>query len=116
MCKVSEGENAFTKIGEAVDNLNSRGTGSGSSILGIRRIPPDSGQANTSYQENGTSAPAASNTSGPRLPNVCDSEAQFPTELISSCVATILMIQVNHSSPMHHLDLKVFQRSHCMVV
>jgi hypothetical protein len=101
MCKISEGENAFTKIGEALDNLNSRGTGSGSSILGIRRVPPDSGQANTSYQENGMSAPAASNTSGPRLPNGCDSEAQFPTELISSCIATILMIQVNHSSPMH---------------
>ncbi|VAI12082.1 unnamed protein product [Triticum turgidum subsp. durum] len=39
MCKVSEGENAFAKIGEALDNLNLRGTGSGSSILGIRRIP-----------------------------------------------------------------------------
>ncbi|KAK3163558.1 hypothetical protein QOZ80_1AG0005280 [Eleusine coracana subsp. coracana] len=93
MCKVSEGENAVAKIVEALDNLNSRGTGSGSSILGIRRIPPDSGQANTSYQDNGTPAPAAINTSGPRLPNGCDSEAQFPTELISSCVATILMIQ-----------------------
>ncbi|TVU38319.1 hypothetical protein EJB05_11682 [Eragrostis curvula] len=93
MFKVSEGENAFAKIGEALDNLNSRGTGSGSSILGIRRIPPDSGQANTSYHDNGTAAPAAINSSGPRLPNGCDSEAQFPTELISSCVATILMIQ-----------------------
>ncbi|XP_062185503.1 protein ALWAYS EARLY 2-like isoform X3 [Phragmites australis] len=93
MCKVSEGENAFAKIGEALDNLSSRGTGSGSSILGIRRIPPDSGQANSSYQDNGTPTPATNNASSPRLPNECDSEAQYPSELISSCVATILMIQ-----------------------
>ncbi|KAG2584872.1 protein ALWAYS EARLY 2-like isoform X6 [Panicum virgatum] len=91
MCKVSEGENAFAKIGEALDNLNSRGTGSGSSILGIRRIPPDSGQSNASYQDNGAPAPATNSSS--RLPNGCDSNVQFPTELISSCVAMMLMIK-----------------------
>ncbi|KAF0900420.1 hypothetical protein E2562_031596 [Oryza meyeriana var. granulata] len=96
MCRVSEGEDAYAKIGEALDNLNNRSTGSGSSILGIRRIPPDSGQANSSHQESNTSGhfdPATNNTSSPRLPNGCDSEPQFPSELISSCVATILMIQ-----------------------
>ncbi|XP_037431931.1 protein ALWAYS EARLY 2-like isoform X2 [Triticum dicoccoides] len=96
MCKVSEGENAFAKIGEALDNLNLRGTGSGSSILGIRRIPPDSGQANSDNSATGRFDPAAAtnNISSPRvLPNGSDSEAQFPSELISSCVATILMIQ-----------------------
>jgi hypothetical protein len=103
MCKVREGENAFAKIGEALDDLDSRGTGSGSSILGIRRIPPDSGKANTSFQDNGTPAPAAINSSGPRLPNGYDSEAQVPTDLISSCVATILMIQVNRPRLMHCL-------------
>ncbi|XP_066392129.1 protein ALWAYS EARLY 3-like isoform X4 [Miscanthus floridulus] len=91
MCKVSEGENAFVKIGEALDHLNSRGTGSGSSILGIRRIPPDSGQSNASYHDNCTTAPAANSSS--KLPNGCDSEAQFPKELISSCVAMMLMIK-----------------------
>ncbi|KAL6908230.1 hypothetical protein ACP4OV_002400 [Aristida adscensionis] len=91
MCKVSEGENAFAKIGEALDNLNSRSTGS--SILGIRRIPPDSGQANSSYQDNSTPVPATNNNSSTRLLNGCESEAQFPTELISSCVATVLMIK-----------------------
>ncbi|VAI12088.1 unnamed protein product [Triticum turgidum subsp. durum] len=59
MCKVSEGENAFAKIGEALDNLNLRGTGSGSSILGIRRIPPDSGQANSDNSASGRFDPAA---------------------------------------------------------
>uniref|UniRef100_A0A0D9X4F2 DIRP domain-containing protein n=1 Tax=Leersia perrieri TaxID=77586 RepID=A0A0D9X4F2_9ORYZ len=96
MCRVSEGEDAYAKIGEALDNLNNRSTGSGSSILGIRRIPPDSGQANSSHHDNSTSGhhdPATNNTSSPRLPNGCDSEQQFPSELISSCVATILMIQ-----------------------
>ncbi|KAF7048997.1 hypothetical protein CFC21_057625 [Triticum aestivum] len=96
MCKVSEGENAFAKIGEALDNLNLRGTGSGSSILGIRRIPPDSGQANSDNSAAGRFDPAAAanNISSPRvLPNGSDSDAQFPSELISSCVATILMIQ-----------------------
>ncbi|CAL4999632.1 unnamed protein product [Urochloa decumbens] len=91
MCKVSEGENAFAKIGEALDNFNSRGTGSGSSILGIRRIPPDSGQSNASYQDNGTPAPATNNSS--RLPNGGNSDGQFPAELISSCVAMMLMIK-----------------------
>ncbi|XP_051214162.1 protein ALWAYS EARLY 3 isoform X2 [Lolium perenne] len=96
MCKVSDGENAFAKIGEALDNLNIRGTGFGSSILGIRRIPPDSGQANSACQDNSTSGrfdPATTNVNSPRLPNGRDSETQFPSELISSCVATILMIQ-----------------------
>ncbi|CAL5005455.1 unnamed protein product [Urochloa decumbens] len=91
MCKVSEGENAFAKIGEALDNFNSRGTGSGSSILGIRRIPPDSGQSNASYQDNGAPAPATNNSS--RLPNGGNSDGQFPAELISSCVAMMLMIK-----------------------
>jgi hypothetical protein len=98
MCKVSDGENAFAKIGEALDNLNIRGTGFGSSILGIRRIPPDSGQANSACQDNSTSGrfdPATTNVPGPRLPSGRESETQFPSELISSCVATILMIQVN---------------------
>ena len=108
MCKVSEGENAFAKIGEALDNLNSRGTGFGSSILGIRRIPPDSGQSNASYQDNGTPAPATNSSS--ILPNGCDSDGQFPTELISSCVAMMLMIKVNHPSLVCSSDF-TFQHS-----
>jgi hypothetical protein len=95
MCRVSEGENPFAKIGEALDNFNSRGTGSGSSILGIRRIPPDSGQSNASYQENGT--PSATNNSS-RLANGGNTDGQFPNELISSCVAMMLMIKVRHPS------------------
>ncbi|KAG8064258.1 hypothetical protein GUJ93_ZPchr0004g39168 [Zizania palustris] len=85
MCRVNEGEDAYAKIGEALDNLNSRS-------IGVRRTPPDSGQANSSYQDNNTSEHFDPATS-PRLSNGCDSEAQFPSELISSCVATILMIQ-----------------------
>jgi hypothetical protein len=50
-----------------------------------------------------TPLPAAINSSGPRLPNGYDSEAQVPTDLISSCVATILMIQVNRPRLMHCL-------------
>ena len=113
MCKVSEGDNVFAKIGEALDNLNSRGTGFGSSILGIRRIPPDSGQSNASYQDNGTPAPATNSSS--RLPNGCDSDGQFPTELISSCVAMMLMIKVNHPSSVCCSDL-AFQHFFCLVV
>ncbi|XP_062225369.1 protein ALWAYS EARLY 3-like isoform X3 [Phragmites australis] len=87
MCKMGEGENAFAKIGEALDNLYRE------CLPGIRRIPPDSEQANTSYQDNGTPGPATNNASSPRLSDGCDSRAQFPVELISSCVATILMMQ-----------------------
>ncbi|KAG2579694.1 hypothetical protein PVAP13_6NG262300 [Panicum virgatum] len=63
MCKVSEGDNVFAKIG----------------------------QSNALHQDNGTPAPPINSNS--RLPNGCDSDGQFPTELISSCVAMMLMIK-----------------------
>lgn len=59
-------------------------------------VVQDSGQSNASYQENGTPAPATNNSS--RLPNGGNSDGQFPNELISSCVAMMLMIKVSHPS------------------
>ncbi|KAJ4797445.1 ALWAYS EARLY 2 [Rhynchospora pubera] len=97
MCTTSDGENPHVKIREALDSLSSRNFGSGSSILGIRRIPPDSGHANSTYQhENATSAtfdPSAMHVESPKMHVGFEGEVRLPSELISSCVSTLLMIQ-----------------------
>ncbi|XP_072981693.1 protein ALWAYS EARLY 3-like isoform X2 [Typha angustifolia] len=96
MYTIKDGEDAFVKIGEALDCLNTRSSGSGSSILGIRRIPPDSGYANSAYQDTTMSSafePATAQSLSPKPPINYDTEVQLPSELISSCVATMIMIQ-----------------------
>ncbi|KAJ4746084.1 ALWAYS EARLY 2 [Rhynchospora pubera] len=97
MCTTSDGEDPLVKIGEALDSLSNRNFGSGSSILGIRRIPPDSGHANSTYQqENATSAtfdPSAVHAESPKMRVGFEGEVRLPSELISSCVSTLLMIQ-----------------------
>ncbi|KAJ3704051.1 hypothetical protein LUZ61_007756 [Rhynchospora tenuis] len=97
MCTTSDGEDPLAKIGLALDSLSNSNFGSGSSILGIRRIPPDSGHANSTYQqENATSAtydPSAMHVESPKMRVGFKGEVRLPTELISACVSTLLMIQ-----------------------
>jgi hypothetical protein len=99
MCTTNEGEDPAVKIEEALDNLSNRNSGSGSSILGIRRIPPDSGHANSTYQqENATSAtfdPSAVHAESLKMRVGFEGEVRLPSELILSCVSTLLMIQVH---------------------
>ncbi|KAJ3677681.1 hypothetical protein LUZ60_003405 [Juncus effusus] len=87
MCTAGEGEQALDKIGEALDSLSTRNSGSGSSILGIRRIPPDS----TTFQDNtntntNTNAKVEAEAQSPN-------RIRLPTDLISAGVATLLMIK-----------------------
>lgn len=99
VCTTNEGEDSLVKIGEALDSLSNRNSGSGSSILGIRRIPPDSGHANSTYQqENVTSATfdhSAVHAESPKMRVGFEGEVRLPSELISACVSTLLMIQVH---------------------
>ncbi|KAJ6837548.1 protein ALWAYS EARLY 2-like isoform X2 [Iris pallida] len=72
---IKEGEDVFIRIREALDLVNNRNSGSSSSISTIRHIPPGL-------------------SSSPRLNTSNDiNEVQPPSELISSCVATLFMIQ-----------------------
>ncbi|XP_078180275.1 DNA binding protein isoform X3 [Carex rostrata] len=97
VCTTNEGEDSLVKIGEALDSLSNRNSGSGSSILGIRRIPPDSGHANSTFQqENVTSATfdhSAVHAESPKMRIGFEGEVRLPSELISACVSTLLMIQ-----------------------
>lgn len=97
MCALKEGEDAFVKIGEALDSANNRISGPGSGIFGVRRNPPDSGHGSSAYQDHTTSSmPEATASHASPKPHISsDSEIQLPSDLISSCVATLLMIQVN---------------------
>lgn len=99
MCALKEGEDAFVKIGEALDSANNRISGPGSGIFGVRRNPPDPGHGSSAYQDHPTSSmleATASRASSPKPHISSDSEIQLPSDLISSCVATLLMIQVNY--------------------
>ncbi|XP_020105525.1 protein ALWAYS EARLY 2 isoform X3 [Ananas comosus] len=92
MCSLKEGEDAYIKIGEALSFLNINNSGSFSTIPGIRRIPVDSGHANSGYQDNMFDTVAA-RAQSPKSHRGLDAEAPIPSELISSCVAIMLMIQ-----------------------
>ncbi|KAM7473930.1 hypothetical protein LguiB_021173 [Lonicera macranthoides] len=81
---VKEGEDAFLRIGVALDSL------------GRQKPTPDSGS--TRQHQLTSTSPKLSLIGGASVPifhhNSDSSEAQIPSELITSCVATWLMIQV----------------------
>ncbi|KAF3331243.1 protein ALWAYS EARLY 2-like isoform X1 [Carex littledalei] len=97
MCSTKEGEDPHVKIGDVLDSLSISNSGSGSSILGISRNPPDLGHANsTSRQEDLTSAmldPSSVNAESSKMHVGLEGGVRLPSELISSCVSTLLMIQ-----------------------
>lgn len=93
MCTLKEGEDAFTKIGQALDLTNNRNTGSG--ILGVHG-PPNPGHSNTTNHDHPASTfdITTVHALSPKTNNSSDADLQLPSELISSCVSTLLMIQV----------------------
>lgn len=95
MCALKEGEDAFVKIGEALDSVNSRISGPGSGVFGARRNFSDPGHGGSTYQDHTTSCmpEATASHASPKLHISSDSEIQLPSDLISSCVATLFMIQ-----------------------
>ncbi|XP_065043114.1 protein ALWAYS EARLY 2-like isoform X2 [Musa acuminata AAA Group] len=92
MCTLKEGEDAFTKIGQALDLTNNRNTGSG--ILGVHG-PPNPGHSNTTNHNHPASTfdITTVHALSPKTNNSSDADLQLPSELISSCVSTLLMIQ-----------------------
>ncbi|XP_042433881.1 protein ALWAYS EARLY 2-like isoform X1 [Zingiber officinale] len=88
MCTLKEGEDAFNKIGVALDLANNS-----VSSKGVAQGPPNSGHGNTANPEH-TGRIFDSATVSPKSNNPSDADLQIPSELISSCVSTLLMIQV----------------------
>ncbi|KAH9755103.1 protein ALWAYS EARLY 2 [Citrus sinensis] len=93
---VKEGEDAYTKIGEALDHIDKRQLTSDPRVSVIRSPEQVNGSlGHHNHFVSGTCDPQpTNNASGTKLQDVSDkNEAQIPSELITSCVATLLMIQ-----------------------
>ncbi|KAA8545133.1 hypothetical protein F0562_019978 [Nyssa sinensis] len=91
-----EGEDAFVRIGEALDSLNKRkfSSNSGSSVM----RSPEQVNGVVAYQHHLSPSMVellqTGHVSGPNLHNDSErTEAEIPSELITSCVATLLMVQ-----------------------
>lgn len=94
---MKEGEDAFVKIGEALDSIDRRQLASESKAQEIRSLEHVNGILSHHNQLiSSTLEPQVNNNaSGPKSHNNTDKiEAAIPSELIKSCVATLLMIQV----------------------
>ncbi|MED6120142.1 hypothetical protein PIB30_018353 [Stylosanthes scabra] len=95
LASVKEGEDAFLRIGQVLDSIN------------YQQLAPNSSLPVTKSQEQGngsldhhsrsicsSSEPLLNDASGPKLHNDSDKgDAQIPSELITSCVAILIMIQ-----------------------
>lgn len=103
MCSTKEGEDPLVKMRDVLDSLSNCNSGFGFSILGISCIPPDSGHANsTNKQEDPTSAmfsPSFVNVESSTMHVGLEGEVRLPSKLISSCVSTLLIIQVHLMFP-----------------
>ncbi|XP_077241603.1 protein ALWAYS EARLY 3-like [Tasmannia lanceolata] len=99
MSLLKEGEDAFVRIGEALDSKNTQYFGADSAVPVMRsHTSPKPGHGISAYQDQTTSCTTeptiAVHSSSPKMSNSSDgTEEQLPSELISSCVATLLMIQ-----------------------
>lgn len=95
MSSVKEGEDAFMKIGEALDHIDKRQLTFDPRVPVIRSPEKVNGSHHNQFVS-GTSDPLLNSYApGPKLQDGSDKhEAQIPSELITSCVATLLMIQV----------------------
>ncbi|KAA8536869.1 hypothetical protein F0562_029347 [Nyssa sinensis] len=92
LSSMKEGEDAFMRIGEALDSKFSPDSG-----LLIRRSPEQVNGVACQHQLSSSTLepPLIGHVSGPKLHNDSDRiEAQIPSDLITSCVATLLMVQM----------------------
>lgn len=89
---VKEGEDAFIRVGEALDTADNPPIGARSRAS----LEPGLGSSTNHDPANPciTESMMTNNGRGPTLANISEpSEIQIPSELISSCVATLVMIQ-----------------------
>lgn len=98
MHTLKDGEDAFARIGEALELDSSRNLGSTSAIVAVRNTFADAALDNTPYEDQVASKLEAATVQAPS-PKLQSStngtEVHCPSELISSCVATLFMIQVS---------------------
>lgn len=115
MSSMKEGEDAYIKIGEALDHIDKRQLTSDPRVPVIRSPERVNGSLGHHNQfVSGTSDPQlTSNGSGTKLQDGSEkNESQIPSELITSCVATLLMIQVTEDS----LSLSLSNNSSVMLL
>lgn len=93
---MKQGEEAFTRIEDALDSMHKQQLRSDSGVSVLRLLDPVNGSfAHSNQLTSFTSEPLlTSHASGPKLPNDSGKiEAPIASELITSCVAALLMIQ-----------------------
>ena len=92
-----DGEDAFVRIGEALDSIDNQQLTSDSRVPVIRSQQQVNGGLGSHNQSTSCKSEPllSSDASGAKPCNDSDeNEARIPSELITSCVATLLMIQV----------------------
>ncbi|KAF7144937.1 hypothetical protein RHSIM_Rhsim04G0219400 [Rhododendron simsii] len=90
------GGNTFERIEDAIDFVSNRLSFDDSCLLGMRHTTADTSRGSSASHDLLTSCCTSNSmhSTGPEFKNVLDrNEAQIPSELISHCVATLLMIQ-----------------------
>ncbi|KAI4349974.1 hypothetical protein L6164_010507 [Bauhinia variegata] len=90
LSSTKEGEDTFMRIGQALDSIDYQQLSSNSSLPGTRSQE----QVNGNFSRHNASEPLHSDAYGQKLLNESDKvDVQIPSELIASCVATLIMIQ-----------------------
>lgn len=93
---MKEGEDVFARVGEA-DSTNSQHPGADSGLSAVRSCTSDTSHGSAACQDQPTCSfepTAAVHALSLKQNNPDGNELHPPSELISSCVATLLMIQV----------------------
>ncbi|XVE63010.1 hypothetical protein DITRI_Ditri06bG0165400 [Diplodiscus trichospermus] len=98
---MKEGEDAFTRIGEAIDSVDKKQLTSDIRMPVIKLPEMENGSMDhQKHLVSGTSKPMPTSCApSPKLQEASvNNVEQVPSELITSCVATLLMIQVNQTT------------------
>ncbi|XP_028184337.1 protein ALWAYS EARLY 2-like isoform X3 [Glycine soja] len=92
-----EGEDAFIKIGQALDSINHQQLASQSRLPVIRsqeQVNANGSFYHLNHSTSGVSEPILNDPSLPKPHNCSDKfDTELPSDLITSCVATLIMIQ-----------------------
>lgn len=93
-----EDEDAFEKIGQALDSINHQQLAPKSRLPVIKcqdQVNVNGSFCHHNHPTYCVSEPLLNDPSGPKLHNYSDKfDTEIPSELITSCVATLIMIQV----------------------
>lgn len=98
MHALKDGEDAFVRIGDALELASNRNPGSTSAIAAVRNTFADAEPDNTPNHDHGLSKleTVTVHASSAKFQSLTNrTEVHCPSELISSCVATLFMIQVS---------------------